>query len=219
MKNPIDTFNEAIHLNPEDPDLYFDRGCYYFEDEQLELARADFLKAISLDKDFGDAYHQLAIMADMEDDTEQALAYMKKAVEVDEEDVISWFALGTLYAFDHQYEPALMALAKVLRLEADMGESSTEWDEMDCFSHDAYTLRTKIYIDLDQDEAAVAEAAAALIFNSQMNECQMFRALALLRLDRREEAQTLLNEILEHGIITRDELAEHKKLHLLVELL
>jgi Flp pilus assembly protein TadD len=48
----IEDLNKQILLNPAEPELYFQRGVNYREIPRSAEARADFEKALALQKDF-----------------------------------------------------------------------------------------------------------------------------------------------------------------------
>ena len=50
-------YSKALERNPEDPQIYFNRGTTYVFDDQAGYALADFDKAIELDPQNGAYYH------------------------------------------------------------------------------------------------------------------------------------------------------------------
>lgn len=56
----IAKFSEALKINPHDPELYYYLGLAYEQFGKLEQAKAMYLKALDLDKNFNNAEIRLS---------------------------------------------------------------------------------------------------------------------------------------------------------------
>jgi len=78
---PIDTYSQAIELDPENANAYFNRGFEYFSGEH-EKAIEDYSKAIELDPEHAEAYyHRGSCYSDL-DEYEAAIEDYSKAIKL-----------------------------------------------------------------------------------------------------------------------------------------
>lgn len=197
MNREIENYNQAIAANPNDAELYYDRGLCYFDQERWTQAEADFKKTLELDARHVEACHNLALIADIQGDAEKAKTLLQQAIKIDEDHGASWFALGAIEALNGQYEGALKALARVIALEEEQ-EGQEDGDE-ELYASEAFALRAKIYLTLDENRKALDECDAYTSFMPEGRECEPQRALALLRLNRLDECETVARALLKNG--------------------
>ena len=76
----IADLNQQITANPAQPELYFQRAMNYREVPQLDAARADLEKALSLQKDFLPADRELARLDELEGRRKEAIERLEKAL-------------------------------------------------------------------------------------------------------------------------------------------
>lgn len=76
----IEDLNERIAQLPEFPELYFQRGVEYLAMQDLEKARGDFLKALSLRADYLPATRSLAMVTFRLNDAPKALQILRDGI-------------------------------------------------------------------------------------------------------------------------------------------
>ncbi|NIZ46929.1 tetratricopeptide repeat protein [Entomospira nematocerorum] len=220
MISAYSPYDEQILANPNDAEAYFNRGVYLLEaGENFEIAKEDFIQAISLDFNIADAYSNLALIYDIQEDVGATQTCLEKALEADPTHVVSWYALGTLHAIYGRHEEALSALAKVLEIELDFQEDDEFLEEDFSFAMDAFALRARIYLEMNANDLALAECLASKAFDPDGNECELLEIVALLRLNCTAEAKTILQALQEEGNIERKDLEEHPLLIEILEIL
>jgi tetratricopeptide (TPR) repeat protein len=204
------SYDHRIETNPTDGQAYFERALFLFDtEEDLEQAKEDFIQSINLGYEEAEAYSNLALIYDMLEDNTAALECLNKALEFDPDHVVSWFALGTLYSIQGKTDEALWALGKVLEIELDFDEDDDYIEEDNSFAMEAFALRTRIYLEQNENALALAEARASKAFDPETNECELLEAVAALRLGKTDDVRSLLKGIQYGEEFSFEELKEH----------
>ena len=92
----IELYNLAAEIQPDNPDIYSDRGVAYYHLKKLNLSLMDMDKSQSLDAENPYRYSSRAYIKDACGDIEGAIVDYKKAIEIDPEDAIAFNNLGML---------------------------------------------------------------------------------------------------------------------------
>lgn len=91
----IENYTTAIKLLPNNEELYTYRGKAYYEIDSLKKSKDDFDKAIHLNKDFGYAYSNRALLKYTKlNDKMGACEDLDKAAELGDEDAKSYLKDG-----------------------------------------------------------------------------------------------------------------------------
>ncbi|MBU6079655.1 rhomboid family protein [Allobacillus halotolerans] len=78
----IELVNDELDRGSEEAYLYFYRGIAYFEKSEIDLAEDDFHTAVEIDRDFAEAFFNLAVVHSRLMEAEEALKYAEKAIEL-----------------------------------------------------------------------------------------------------------------------------------------
>lgn len=100
---------ELITKNTNGEELfwaYFERGLYYLEDHEYELAIADFKEALSIKED-PLLYYNIGIALTKMKDLTEAKIYFSKVVEIDPKNSFAYFELGNIFHEEGNYSKAL----------------------------------------------------------------------------------------------------------------
>jgi len=89
-------YSRAISVNPENAELYAERGVAYFHRKMLQEALADHDKARELEPKRAYRYSSRAYIKDAMGDTMGAIEDYKVAIELDPEDAVAHNNLGLL---------------------------------------------------------------------------------------------------------------------------
>ena len=89
-------FNRVIKNDPNNPDVYSERGVSKFHVKDIEGALADMNKSLALDPDNAYRYASRAYMLEQNGDTLGAINDYKKAIELDPDNAVSHNNLGLL---------------------------------------------------------------------------------------------------------------------------
>ena len=102
----LTSYEEAVKLEPTNPYLYTEMGRVYLAQEQIDLAKEKFQKALDLKSDYAQARFQMALSYVAEENISQAIVEMEDAKKLSPNDVGVTFQLGLLYYYDDQLDKA-----------------------------------------------------------------------------------------------------------------
>jgi len=92
----ISIYNKLLIADPENADLYNDRGVSEYHLGNMQAALDDMNKALAVQPDYGYRFSARAYIRDRMGDTKGAVEDYSKAVEMDPEDAIAFNNLGLL---------------------------------------------------------------------------------------------------------------------------
>ena len=92
----IEAYSKALQINPENADIYSDRGVAHLHNMDKQKCFADLNKAIELQPDYAYRYAAMAFAKNNFGDLEGAVADYQKAVELDPNDAVAQNNLGLL---------------------------------------------------------------------------------------------------------------------------
>lgn len=96
-KTALDFLNNASNLNPNDPELFFQKGYIYDELKQYDDAVSNYTNAIFLNPYYSDAYFNRAISYENLNRNELALNDYKKVIELTPTDPDPYENMGKLF--------------------------------------------------------------------------------------------------------------------------
>ncbi len=118
----IASYDEAISVDPEDANLYFNRGVAYDNLGQHAEAIRDYDKAISLGPEYVDAFlHRGLAYADLEQ-YQQAIQDYGECIRLDAQDSEAYLNRGVAYFSLGEYQAALDDYFQALSLEPEDAE-------------------------------------------------------------------------------------------------
>ena len=115
----IEEFTQAIQLNPNYTEAYFNRGKCYGKQGSYESALKDFDKAIQLDPDYTQAYYKRGYCYYEEKNYESALKDFDKAIQLDPDYTQAYYKRGYCYYEEKNYESALKDFDKAIQSDPD----------------------------------------------------------------------------------------------------
>ena len=93
----IEDYTEAIRLNPDDAEAYYNRGLAYYEQGNLDKAIADYDEAIRLNPDDAQAYYNRAIAYYDRGNLDKAIADYQIAIDLNPDDAEAYYNRGLVY--------------------------------------------------------------------------------------------------------------------------
>jgi len=93
----IETYSEALKINPDHADIYSDRGVAHLHNMDKHNCFADLNKALDLQPEYSYRYAALAYAKNNFGDLKGAIVDYEKAVELDPDDAVAQNNLGMLY--------------------------------------------------------------------------------------------------------------------------
>lgn len=108
---------EAATLNPADASAHYNLGLIYQGRNELDEARARFLRAVEIDPDEVDAHYQLGRIARAQGKLSEAINHFQKVVEISEShsQYEIWREIGATYIAASQFDDAREALSRFLQ--------------------------------------------------------------------------------------------------------
>ncbi len=122
-------FQKAIDLEPKNPVLYTELGKLYLATD-VQKARENFEKAITLKTDYVDALFQLGILYFNNNQTDEAINQFEKIVNLTPNYSNALYSLGLAYAKKGEKEKAIQYLEMVLQLNPGNEEVINKIEEL-----------------------------------------------------------------------------------------
>ncbi|MCX7069196.1 MAG: hypothetical protein NTW85_16105 [Methylococcales bacterium] len=116
---------QAIQLDANGYEAYFERGRYYFNMEKYELALGDFNKSIQLNPKFSKAYRAIGVYYKKQNNDELYFAWIKKAAEL--EDAASQYRTSLNYKYGWGVEKNLGLAFEWLNKAAEQGNIDAQY--------------------------------------------------------------------------------------------
>ena len=163
-------------------EIYARLGNVYMISNNLEAARMNFERAITVNPDSGPAYSYLGTLYDKKRQGAPAVAMFRKALEINPWDVVSLHNLGLFYLNNSQFDEALTQLNRVLELAPEHAGAHNDL---------AYLYGQQGKYDLME-----AEAKSALYYDPKKSPARYNLALLYLNTGRVEEAMAQYRAII-----------------------
>ena len=119
LDRKIEEYTQAIALDPQDADAYYNRGNAYAQRGDLDLAIADLDQAIALDPQDAEAYFSRALAYAQAGQFDQALLDLNKGIDINPRDATAHYLRGAVYAQLGEREEAISDLERALDLGLD----------------------------------------------------------------------------------------------------
>lgn len=110
-------FNKALSADPMNYTAYMSRGIMWASCGELENAKADFAKAIKVNREIPDAYYHLGNIAFMQDDFQEGVKQFNMAVAKGYDDAEMYYHFGMVYEERQEYETAIRYYTKAIHKE------------------------------------------------------------------------------------------------------
>lgn len=108
-------FYKALHIQPEHAaDIYCGRGITFVTQGKLDMALADYNRALKLLPDFYNAYYNRAILYTQQKDFESAISDFKKAIEIKPASAESYYSLARIYETLGRNSDAVLAYSSFI---------------------------------------------------------------------------------------------------------
>lgn len=135
FKNPpLHDITEQIKKNPNDADLYYNRGRLLERMENDSLALADYRKAVSLDSSKARYYSAVGDLLFEHKDITGSVKWIERALKLNPKDPAAHLKMAKLFIYTKDYNTAFNEINTVLR--------------QDVYNSEGYFLKGMIYKDL-----------------------------------------------------------------------
>lgn len=188
----------ALALNPSDAMLRINVGEYYFNvhDEgayDLALAEKYFIEALQVDPNVHGAWYNLGHLSFIQGNFASAIYRLNKQIELHGHRIVGTYYLRALtYAFDQQYEKAI---------------ADYEYQLSEVYPNDPWGLNdfAWVYSMTGDFEKALELAEEGLAWAPENPWLLTTAGVALMNLDRYEEAASYLERAYEHALLLTEE--------------
>jgi len=132
----IESFNKAIEINPNYPQIYYNLANTYNEINQYDFAIENYKKAAELDPTMCLAFNNLGITYAKKEQYDLAIESFKKAIEINPDFITAYNSLGITYYKQKHYELSIDVYKKAIELNPDYFEAyknlGVSYLEIDC---------------------------------------------------------------------------------------
>jgi len=127
LDKAIVEYEEAIALEPDNPDAHRNLGTVYVDQGKWEEAAAAYEQAISLNPDFGEAYGDMIAAYVSLDKLSEAIDAGEKAIELAPDYATGHNNLGVAYRRQDQLDKAVAEFQEAIRLDSDYAMPHYNW--------------------------------------------------------------------------------------------
>ena len=116
-------FTEAIRINSNDADAYYNRGVVYAQQQKWDLALADFTQAIKLNPDDAEAYNNRGVVYRNQQKWDLALADFTQAIRINSNYALAYRNRGLVYRELRDINKAREDLQRAAELYRNQGNT------------------------------------------------------------------------------------------------
>ncbi|MGJ8620377.1 MAG: tetratricopeptide repeat protein [Methylophilaceae bacterium] len=209
----IHSYEKAIKLDTQKPDLYFNLGFAYTNTNQLDLAIANYQKAITLNPKFFEAYGNLGTVYQRLGQLDEAINSYQKGLAINTQDARGYFNLGTALRDKGSLSEAIASYRKAIALFPNytdaynnLGETLRDSGDMDAavkhyqqalsrnpnHPNANYNMGEFLYLAKKYSEAA------NFFERAQLDDWQARQMYCLYKAERYEDFKTTLDHVVLH---------------------
>ncbi|WP_416667170.1 tetratricopeptide repeat protein [Egbenema bharatensis] len=122
----IDAYTQAIELDPNNADTYYNRGLAYHNQGDSQAALADYSEAIELDPNYSFAYNNRGNIHYDQGDLQAALGDYNRAIETDFNNAIAHYNRGNVYRNQDNLQTAISNYTQAIELDPDYADAYFE---------------------------------------------------------------------------------------------
>ncbi len=163
-------------------DAHFDRALLLFEQSRHDLAERELMQELAVDPDNSMAHSLLALCLSKQKEYQRATEEAQAAVGLTPDLPFAHYALASVYDDRDRLKEAQSAIAEAIQLDPE--------------NADYLALQSSISLQRGHWQAALDAAERGLEANAEHVGCNNFRALALVKLGRKEEAGATIEQTL-----------------------
>ncbi len=128
--NPIalSYFDNAMHLQPQNPESYYNKGLFYQSGRDYDNAIKAYTELLQIDSTYKLAYYSLGdIYNEYKKDYPKSIEYFNKAILCDSTFSVAYFSRGNSYEMLKQNEKALTDYAHAYRINPQFREAQSAY--------------------------------------------------------------------------------------------
>ncbi|OGP60206.1 MAG: hypothetical protein A2V65_02535 [Deltaproteobacteria bacterium RBG_13_49_15] len=121
FEQAIEPFNQALSINPNNPEAYYWRGRTWIKMEKNDAAIDDFKKALDLRPNHSESCDNLGWLYMRKGDYDNSISYLNRSIELSPENSWAYYNRGFVYDKKGDMAKALSDAEKACRLGFDKG--------------------------------------------------------------------------------------------------
>lgn len=194
----IDKLNQAVEINPDNDEAYFQRGLAWMYKGSLERAKDDFTRALVTNPQNSVAFANRGTVWFDLGDYDKAVEDFSRSLELNPENTVTLINRGNAYYKRRDYDLSLWDFNRALELDpqsyrAYLGRGNTFYQQeeiekaLDDYTmalrinpanYEAYYNRGNIYFDREEYRLAIVDYETAISLNPNFTPAQTQLALA-----------------------------------------
>ncbi len=179
----IEFLSKAEKADKMNIEVYLSKGLAYANMNEMELAKAEYEKALKLNRNSGIAYFHLGNIAMLQNERNEGVEYYNKAVANGFDDAQVFFTLGLMYEEDGNSEMAVRNYTKAIH--------------KDPLRPDARVRKIRLMINNGRPEETLDAIDELILACPDIFEGYHLRFLLLLELGKLEEAEETIDGAME----------------------
>jgi tetratricopeptide (TPR) repeat protein len=116
-------FGQALKIDPQDAEIYNNRGSIYTLKGQYDSSIADFNKALELNPRYAKAYYNRALAYYYQGGYDQAISDLNKTIEFHPNDVEAYHNRGLAHDQKKDYDKAISDFNMAIALKRDLADA------------------------------------------------------------------------------------------------
>jgi len=116
LAEALRAYDEAIRIQPNNPEAYFWRGRLFVSKGDMEKAASDFRRAVALNPSYVEAYENLGWLFSQTGDFDESIRYLTRSIELRPDNGWAYYQRGHSYYKKGDMESALKDAKKACRL-------------------------------------------------------------------------------------------------------
>jgi tetratricopeptide (TPR) repeat protein len=179
----VHNYNQAIQLDPNSADAYYNRGTLYGQSYNYSKALSDLTRTIELNPEFAEAYVNRGITYCQLGRYTEAIADYTHAIELEPKNGNAYFNRGNTYYTLENYTEAILDYNKSIKINPNYTE--------------AYFPRGNVYYKLGQHAKAISDYTKAIETNPENAEAYNKRGIVYSSMGQYTKALSDFNRAIE----------------------
>lgn len=172
---------QAFNSDSNNSRAYVTRGKIRFYEENFELAKADYNKAIELDSVNAEAYYYKALLSFRQEQYDQGANELTTVIRLDSLVSMAWYQRGIYYANNQNWDAALFDFTKA--------------SIIDSLNSNYVTYIANVYLNKADPATAYTYYSKAVKLDSKNFEAHYFKSVAAYRLEKLDTSCDCLQEM------------------------
>ena len=118
----INSYKQALKINPEFADGYYNMGVVLQNKGDLEEALGNYKQALKIRPDYAEAYNNMGVVLQNRGDLESAIDSYKQALKIKPDYAESYNNMGNALKYNGDLESAIESYSMALRIKPDIAE-------------------------------------------------------------------------------------------------